>query len=80
MAAKDTLAFVRVSDGSTFEGLQCVVEETCVGFSAIKDHSAALAASVYVIGKLVDSPGKGQRVRLWTYTDSLMRARSSLRR
>jgi hypothetical protein len=35
-----------------------------LGFDKIKDHSATLASSVYVIGKLVDSPGKGQRVEL----------------
>jgi len=64
MAAKDTLAFVKVNDGSVWEGIQVVVEQTCTGFSHIKDHSAALAASVFIIGKLVDSPGKGQRVEL----------------
>lgn len=33
MAAKDTLAFVKVNDGSTWEGIQVVVEQTTVGTS-----------------------------------------------
>jgi aspartyl/asparaginyl-tRNA synthetase len=63
MAAKDTLAFIRVNDGSVWEGIQVVAEEATKGWDLVKTHGVSLAASILVIGKLLDSPGKGQRVR-----------------
>lgn len=63
-AAKDSLAFVKLNDGSCFDELQVVVENTCRGWSTIKDHTAGLGASVYIVGNIIKSQGKGQLVEL----------------
>lgn len=64
MAAKDTLAFVRVNDGSHWDELQVVVDSATPGFEKIKDHTATTASSILVIGVLVISKGKGQKIEL----------------
>lgn len=63
MAAKDTIAFVKLNDGSHWDDIQIVVDQVIPGFDKIKDHSATTAASVYVVGTVVISAGKGQKVR-----------------
>lgn len=57
------LSFVVVSDGSTLQTLQVVVDATVPGY---QDFLADLTtgASVEITGELVESPGKGQRVEL----------------
>ncbi len=57
------LSFVVLNDGSTIQTLQVVVDATVPGY---EDFLADLTtgASVEVVGELVESPGKGQRVEL----------------
>lgn len=64
MAGKDTFAFVKVNDGSHWEDIQVVVDSTIPGFSSIKDHTATTAASVFVVGTVQISKGKGQKIEL----------------
>jgi len=57
------LSFLVLSDGSTIQTLQVVVDATVPGYT---DFLADLTtgASVEIVGELVESPGKGQRVEL----------------
>jgi len=59
--AKD-LAFVELNDGSSLRGLQIVFEGPAAGAPALRDLKTG--ASIEVRGRLVPSPGKGQRVEL----------------
>ena len=56
------LCFVAVSDGSSFELIQCVVKATLAGFEDVKRLSTG--CSVEVDGALVASQGKGQTVEV----------------
>jgi len=65
MAQKDTLAFLKINDGSCFGELQITISETANGWEAIKNHSARhLGASVFAVGKIVKSIGTGQPIEL----------------
>jgi len=54
-----TFSFMEVNDGSFFSGLQVIVDQSLPGYEEIVEQ-AVTGASVYVTGKLVESPGKGQ--------------------
>jgi len=64
MAAKDAIAFVKLNDGSHWDDIQIVVDKSIPGFETIKDHSATTAASIFVVGTIVISTGKGQKIEL----------------
>jgi len=52
-------AFLEVNDGSCLTNMQVIVDETAPGFAELKAINTGSAVSVE--GKLVESPGKGQR-------------------
>jgi asparaginyl-tRNA synthetase len=60
--SKQGFSFIEVNDGSSFSGLQAVIDSDADGFDAIKDVTTG--ASVSITGELKESPGKGQRVEL----------------
>ncbi len=58
-----TFTFIEVNDGSSMAGLQVVVNEAIEGYAqSIKRINTG--ASVEIEGKLVPSPGKGQRLEM----------------
>ena len=58
-----TFTFIEVNDGSSMAGLQVVVSDAIVGYAeSIKRINTG--ASVEIEGKLVPSPGKGQRLEM----------------
>jgi asparaginyl-tRNA synthetase len=58
-----TFTFIEVNDGSSMAGLQVVVSDAIEGYSeSIKRINTG--ASVEIEGKLVPSPGKGQRIEM----------------
>jgi len=64
MAGKDSFAFIKVNDGSHWEDIQVVVDQAVPGFAKITDHTASTAASVFIVGTVVISKGKGQKIEL----------------
>jgi len=60
--SKQGFSFVEVNDGSSFNGLQIVIDADVAGYDAIKDVTTG--SSVCITGEVKDSPGKGQRVEL----------------
>ncbi len=61
--SKGGFSFVEVNDGSCFASLQAVVPAEVPGYEeTIKDVTTG--SSVVITGKLVESPGKGQRLEL----------------
>ncbi len=56
------LCFVAVTDGSCFDGIQCVVRGNVAGFEEVKKLNTG--CSVEVEGELVASQGKGQSVEV----------------
>lgn len=61
--SKGGFAFLEVNDGSCFGNLQIVVDAKLDGYDTwIKDITTG--ASVAVLGNVVESPGKGQRVEV----------------
>ncbi|MFP4430796.1 MAG: asparagine--tRNA ligase [Spirochaetaceae bacterium] len=57
------LSFLEINDGSSFDGLQVVIEHP-EGAETHALKAAGTGASVRVVGTLQESPGKGQRVEL----------------
>jgi asparaginyl-tRNA synthetase len=55
--------FVEVNDGSSMAGLQVVLDTNMQGYDEIV-KPLTTGSSVAITGKLVESPGKGQRVEL----------------
>ena len=60
--SKQAFSFVELNDGSSFKGLQIVIDADVAGYDAIKDVTTG--ASVCITGEVKESPGKGQRVEL----------------
>ncbi len=56
-------AFVEVNDGSSMAGLQVVINQDLPDYAAVMSQINT-GASVEISGKLVPSPGKGQRIEL----------------
>jgi asparaginyl-tRNA synthetase len=52
-------SFLEINDGSCLANLQVIVDSACAGYEAI--HAVNTGAAVRVHGRLVESPGKGQR-------------------
>jgi asparaginyl-tRNA synthetase len=59
-------AFIEVNDGSSMNGLQVVVNQGTPGFDVL--DRITTGTSVEVIGTLVPSPGKGQRIEMQATT------------
>ena len=60
--SKQGFSFVEVNDGSSFKGLQIVIDADVAGYDSIKDVTTG--SSVCITGEVKESPGKGQRVEL----------------
>ncbi len=60
--SKQDFSFVELNDGSSFKGLQIVIDADVAGYDAIKDVTTG--SSVCITGEVKESPGKGQRVEL----------------
>lgn len=60
--SKHGFSFVELNDGSSFKGLQIVIDADVAGYDAIKDVTTG--SSVCITGEVKESPGKGQRVEL----------------
>ena len=58
-----SFTFVEVNDGSSMAGLQVVLDANMEGYNDIV-KPLTTGSSVEISGKLVESPGKGQRVEL----------------
>ena len=54
------VSFLDVSDGSCLSGIQVVASPETEGFEPVVRHLST-GAAVVAEGRLVDSPGKGQR-------------------
>ena len=61
-----SVTFIQITDGSTLQDLQIVVDETNPGHEAATNLTTG--CSVSVEGILVDSPGKGQRYEVQVNT------------
>ncbi len=61
--SKQSFAFLELNDGSSMAGLQVIIDDTVPGFDASLKQITT-GASVRVVGKLQESPGKGQRIEL----------------
>ncbi len=55
-------SFLEINDGSCLANLQVVVAEHCAGYEHIRE--ASTGSAVEIVGVLIESPGKGQRVEL----------------
>ena len=60
--SKQGFSFVELNDGSSFGGLQIVIDADIPGYGDIRDVTTG--ASISITGELKESPGKGQRVEL----------------
>ena len=59
------IAAVQINDGSTLSGLQVVVQPDVPGYNLLEDGTVNTGAAVRVQGELVESPGRGQKVRTY---------------
>mmetsp|Transcript_42244 Transcript_42244/g.99191 ORF Transcript_42244/g.99191 Transcript_42244/m.99191 type:complete len:581 (+) Transcript_42244:78-1820(+) len=62
LRAQQTITFLKINDGSTFQELQVVVEGDAYGLEELKSQGAG--ASVQVEGVIVESPAKGQDIEV----------------
>jgi asparaginyl-tRNA synthetase len=60
--SKQGFSFIEVNDGSSFSGLQIVIDSDAPGYDRVKEITTG--ASVMVTGEIKESQGKGQRVEL----------------
>ena len=54
-----TFSFIELNDGSTLQNIQIIADENTEGYENIKEINTG--ASTEILGKLVESPGKGQK-------------------
>ena len=54
------MSFLEVNDGSCLSGLQLVADSTCEGWEGVV-RSLSTGCAIEAVGRLVDSPGQGQR-------------------
>jgi asparaginyl-tRNA synthetase len=59
---KGKLAFINLNDGSLITGLQVVCDSNKEGFDQLKATDCSAGASIWIFGKVVKSPAKGQTV------------------
>ncbi len=55
---------LQVNDGSTLTGLQVLVDPDAAGYRLVDNGSINTGAAVRVQGELVESPGRGQKVKV----------------
>ena len=60
--ASKNVVFIQINDGSSFSSLQIVADKAIENFEALKHLTTGSA--VEVVGELIESPAKGQRVEL----------------
>ena len=60
--SKQGFSFIEINDGSSFSGVQVVIDSDADGYDAVKDITTG--ASVSVTGEVKESPGKGQRFEI----------------
>jgi asparaginyl-tRNA synthetase len=58
-----SFTFIEVTDGSSMNGLQAVIQDTLPDYEALMKRLST-GASLRITGKLVPSPGKGQRIEM----------------
>jgi asparaginyl-tRNA synthetase len=63
LAEKDTLGFIQIADGTIHTPLQIVANQGCGGWDGVLSK-VATGCSLQIIGELVASPAKGQKVEL----------------
>ncbi|MCA9042041.1 MAG: asparagine--tRNA ligase, partial [Planctomycetaceae bacterium] len=61
--SKQGFSFIELNDGSSMQGLQVVVDADVPGFEEVH-KLITTGASLRLVGKLQESPGKGQRVEM----------------
>jgi asparaginyl-tRNA synthetase len=64
-------AFVEVNDGSSLTGLQAVLDANLPDYEDLLKQLAT-GAAVAIIGKLVESPGKGQNIEMKAESPSVV--------
>jgi aspartyl/asparaginyl-tRNA synthetase len=69
---KGKLAFINLNDGSTIHGIQIVCDSNKEGFDQLKLTECSVGASLWVFGKIVKSPGKGQKVEILRRRSALL--------
>jgi asparaginyl-tRNA synthetase len=69
-----SFTFVEVNDGSSMAGLQVVLDANMEGYEDVV-KPLTTGSSVEITGKLVESPGKGQRVELQGETVTILGCR-----
>jgi asparaginyl-tRNA synthetase len=69
---KNRLAFINLNDGSSLSGIQIVVDDSKEGFDQLRRTECSTGASVWVGGKVVKSPGKGQAIELLAHRVALL--------
>jgi asparaginyl-tRNA synthetase len=57
-----SFSFIELNDGSCLENLQIIASDTLENYSQIKNLTTG--ASISVVGKMMESPGKGQKWEL----------------
>lgn len=63
-AQKDTIGFIRLSDGSIHTPFQILIEQNCEGWESVESNKLTHGCSLQIIGKLVASPVKNLKVEL----------------
>eukprot|EP01126_Amoeba_proteus_P033824 TRINITY_DN333_c0_g1_i3.p1 TRINITY_DN333_c0_g1~~TRINITY_DN333_c0_g1_i3.p1 ORF type:complete len:567 (-),score=120.72 TRINITY_DN333_c0_g1_i3:155-1855(-) len=67
LQGRDTFAFIKLSDGSSPQELQIVIDQATPGWNYVHPtHDVSYAASIFVIGNIIKSQGSGQKVELST--------------
>ena len=61
--AQKALCFININDGSCMSGLQIVAESEMADYEAVIGEIAT-GTSVEVVGSVVESPAKGQRIEV----------------
>ena len=57
-----SFSFIEINDGSRLENLQVIADKNLENYDQIKELTTG--SSIGVVGKVVDSPGKGQKVEM----------------
>jgi len=60
----NTFAFIKISDGSVITELQAVIQNTVPGWDQVESHGVTISASVFLVGDVIKSLGKGQAIEL----------------
>lgn len=61
--SQKTFTFVELNDGSSLSNLQVVIDQSYAGYIALTERLTT-GSALEVVGKIVESPGKGQALEL----------------